>query len=58
MDREKMNDQLVKITQEMLASFTFENPEQFGEQIAKALEKAYQAGTENSGKNKSKTSLQ
>lgn len=58
MDRKRMNDQLAKITQDTLAAFTFENPEKFGEQIAKALEKAYQAGTENSGKNKSKISLQ
>ena len=52
-----MNEQLSKIAQETLASFTFENPEQFGEQIAKALEKAYKAGAENSGRNKSKISL-
>ncbi|WP_175404686.1 hypothetical protein [Endozoicomonas atrinae] len=57
MNSQIMNEQLSKIAQETLASFTFENPEQFGEQIAKALEKAYKAGAENSGRNKSKISL-
>ena len=40
------------------AAFTVENPEKFGEQIAKVLEKAYQVGAENSGKNKGKIPLQ
>lgn len=53
MDSELMNQTLFKIANETLASFANETPERIGEQIAKALERAYLAGAENSGKKKS-----